>query len=366
MKDYNVEYVPVEDLVPYEKNAKKHPREQINRIAESIRQFGFRQNLVVDRNNVVVIGHGRLLAARQLGLQRVPCVRVEDLSDEQIKALRLADNRVAESDWDEDLLRIELDDLPDIDMSDFGFDLTVDEDELAADDDEDAEDVRDSLTHNVFENQERMQFDADNFYGIQSMQPTQTYGDKLLRFCDYGSVKDHSEYICHFYYDDFKFISAWRDPDKYISKLRKFKAVISPDFSLYTDFPRALQILSCYRRQWCGAYWQSLGLDVIPDVVWGDEESFAYCFEGIPKNSVVAVSSVGVSNDREWNGVEGERFRAGYNEMLKRLEPTKVIFYGTILDGLDGDIIRVPSFYEQRRKMLNEKKRGGAYGERTL
>ena len=61
MNAYDVEYVPVADLVPYEKNAKKHPRDQINRIAESIRQFGFRQNLVVDRNNVVVIGHGRLL-----------------------------------------------------------------------------------------------------------------------------------------------------------------------------------------------------------------------------------------------------------------------------------------------------------------
>lgn len=62
MNAYDVEYVPVADLVPYEKNAKKHPKEQIDRIAESIRQFGFRQNLVVDRHNVVVIGHGRLLA----------------------------------------------------------------------------------------------------------------------------------------------------------------------------------------------------------------------------------------------------------------------------------------------------------------
>lgn len=270
MKNYKVEDVSVDALVMYDRNAKKHTDDQIDKIANSIREFGFRQNLVIDRNNVVIIGHGRLLAARKMGLQAVPCMRVEDLSDAQIKALRLADNRVAESDWDEDLLRIELDDLPGIDMSDFGFDLSVDEDEPATDDDDDdddEEDVRDSLTHNVFENQERMQFDADNFYGIPSMQPTQTYGDKLLRFCDYGGVKDHSEYICHFYYDDFKFISAWRDPDKYISKLRKFKAVISPDFSLYTDFPRALQILSCYRRQWCGAYWQSLGLDVIPDVV---------------------------------------------------------------------------------------------------
>lgn len=352
MNNYKIEYIPIDNIIPYEKNAKKHSEEQVNQIAESIRQFGFRQNLVVDSHNVVVIGHGRLLAARKLGIERVPCVRVDDLSAEQIKALRLADNRVAESDWDEDLLRLELDDIIDIDMSDFGFDL-LDMEEDA--DVEGEDDLRSSLQHNVFENQERMQFDADNFYGIPSMQATQTYGDKLLRFCDHGDVEDLSEYICHFYYDDFKFIQAWRNPDRYIEKLREFKAVISPDFSLYTDFPRALQILSCYRRQWCGAYWQSAGIDVIPDVVWGDEKSFSYCFDGIPKHSVVAVSSVGVSQDKEWNGAEGERFRAGYNEMIKRLEPTKVIFYGTILDGLDGDIIRVPSFYEQRRQILNER-----------
>lgn len=355
LQAYAVKYINVDDLIPYEKNAKKHPDEQISQIAESIRQFGFRQNLVIDKNNVVVIGHGRLLAARKLGMKSVPCVCVDDLSDEQIKALRLADNRVAESEWDEDLLKLDLDDISEIDMSDFGFETFDDEQEPEPEVEDDDNGLRDSLQHNVFENQERAQFDADNFFGIPAINPTQTYGDKWLRFCDHGDVSDPSDYICHFYYDDFKFMAAWREPDKYLDKLRKFKAVVAPDFSLYTDFPRALQILSCYRRQWCGAYWQSLGIDVIPDVVWGDKKSYDYCFLGIPKHSVVAVSSVGVSNDKDWNGSEGERFRDGYNEMMRRLEPTKVLFYGTILDGLPGEIIRIPSFYEQKRKMLNER-----------
>ena len=361
MKDYNVQFIPVSDLKLYEKNAKKHPQEQIDRIAKSIQDFGWRQNLLIDKDNVVIIGHGRLLAARQLGLQAVPCMRVEDLSSEQIKALRLADNRVAESEWDLDILNLELDDIGNIDMSDFGFDLFEDEEQdLETGSGSDAEsngfdDMRSSLQHNVFENQERMQFDSDNFYGIPNMEPTQTWGTKLLRFCDYKDVQDPSEYIAHFYYDDYKFIQAWKQPDRYLDKLRQFKAIIAPDFSLYTDFPRALQILACYRRQWCGAYWQSLGLDVIPDVIWGDEESFQYCFDGIPAHSVVAVSTVGVSNDRDWNDKDGDLFRAGYNEMMRRLEPTKIIFYGTMIEGLDGDIIRIPTFYEERRKMLNER-----------
>ena len=124
---YDVEFIKVNDLHPYEKNAKKHPQEQIDYIKNSIKEFGFRQNLVIDKDNVVIIGHGRLEAAKQLGLEYVPCIKADDLTEEQIKALRLADNKVAESEWDFNLLDDELDDIFDIDMSDFGFDLNFDD-----------------------------------------------------------------------------------------------------------------------------------------------------------------------------------------------------------------------------------------------
>ena len=148
-------------------------------------------------------------------------------------------------------------------------------------------------------------------------------------------------------------MTAWRNPNKFIDQLKKFKAVVSPDFSLYTDFPIALQILSCYRRQWCGAYWQHLGLDAIPDVVWGKKESYEFCFDGIPQGGTVAVSTVGVKTDKTWNDEMGSLFRDGYNEMLKRIEPSTILFYGDMIDGLDGNIIRIPSYYEERRKILN-------------
>lgn len=112
------------DVTLYEKNAKYHPAVQVNQIAESIKRFGFRQPIVVDKNNVVVIGHGRVLAARQLGLTEVPCERADDLTDEQIRALRLADNRTNESKWKERALKFELLELaPSIDLSSFGFDM---------------------------------------------------------------------------------------------------------------------------------------------------------------------------------------------------------------------------------------------------
>lgn len=124
MEELKIVYLPPDELTPYEKNAKKHPEEQVEHIANSIREFGFRQPVVVDKNNVVVIGHGRLLAAQRLGLESVPCIYADDLTDEQIKALRLADNKTNESGWDFAALEEELNDLEAaFDMADFGFDL---------------------------------------------------------------------------------------------------------------------------------------------------------------------------------------------------------------------------------------------------
>lgn len=125
-----IEYINPNELVPYAKNAKQHPPNQIEHIANSIREFGFRQPLVIDAQNVVVIGHGRLMAAKKLGMDKVPCIRADDLSEAQIKALRLVDNKTNESEWDFDALEQELDELSiDFDMSDFGFDAFQVEDE---------------------------------------------------------------------------------------------------------------------------------------------------------------------------------------------------------------------------------------------
>lgn len=123
MKEMNIVYMHPEELTPYPANAKQHPGEQVQHIANSIREFGFRQPIVVDADNVVVIGHGRLMAAKQLGLDSVPVLRADDLTDEQIRALRLADNKTNESEWDFELLEAELAELElDFDMTDFGFD----------------------------------------------------------------------------------------------------------------------------------------------------------------------------------------------------------------------------------------------------
>ena len=114
------------DLTPYAGNAKKHDSTQIANVAESIKQFGFVQPIVIDRDGVIVIGHCRALAAEKLGMKEVPCVCVDDLTPEQVNALRIVDNKSNESPWDFDILP---DELADIDLSDFDFDFGVDDEE---------------------------------------------------------------------------------------------------------------------------------------------------------------------------------------------------------------------------------------------
>lgn len=119
----DIKNIAVKDLIPYEKNTKKHDDVQINNVAESIKQYGFVQPIVIDKNNVVVIGHCRLLGEKKLKMQEVPCVCVDDLTDEQVKALRIVDNKSNESDWLNDILELEL---PDVDLSAFDFDFGLD------------------------------------------------------------------------------------------------------------------------------------------------------------------------------------------------------------------------------------------------
>lgn len=116
----------IKQLKPYKKNAKKHNKEQVEQIANSIKEFGFTQPVLIDEHNNVVAGHGRILGAKKAGLTEVPTVCLSDLTEEQIKAYRLVDNKLNESDWDNDLLKQSLEELTgDIDMIAFGFDFDV-------------------------------------------------------------------------------------------------------------------------------------------------------------------------------------------------------------------------------------------------
>jgi len=114
-----VEQIPTEKLIPYARNAKKHDAAQVSKLAGSIREFGFNNPVLIDKDNGIIAGHGRVLAAQSLALESVPCIRLGHLSDTQRRAYILADNRLAEigGGWDEELLGLELADLRELDFN---------------------------------------------------------------------------------------------------------------------------------------------------------------------------------------------------------------------------------------------------------
>jgi site-specific DNA-methyltransferase (adenine-specific) len=129
----NVKEINIKDIRPYEKNPRKN-NSAVAYVAESIKQFGFKVPIIIDKNNVIVAGHTRYKAAKKLGINAVPVIIADDLTDEQIKAFRLADNKVAEqAEWDIDLLNEELEEIFDIDMTDFGFEVLEEEKEVEED-----------------------------------------------------------------------------------------------------------------------------------------------------------------------------------------------------------------------------------------
>lgn len=117
-----IDYIKIADLKPYALNAKKHPQSQLEGMAESIKRFGFTQPVVVDSKNEIIIGHGRVEGAKIAGLKALPCIKRDDLSVQEIKALRIIDNRISETGWDNELLKLEFDEL-DFDLSVFNVDF---------------------------------------------------------------------------------------------------------------------------------------------------------------------------------------------------------------------------------------------------
>ena len=143
--------------------------------------------------------------------------------------------------------------------------------------------------------------------------------------------------------DDYLFERVWNDPVRYALLLSDFRAVMTPDFSLFTDYPLPVQLYNHWRKHLLGAYWQSRGITVIPSICWSDEASFDWCFDGEPVGSTVAVSSVGAQKNPEARRL----FLAGYREMMERLKPSKVLFFGDVPEGCEGNIERHASYHSR-------------------
>lgn len=198
-----------------------------------------------------------------------------------------------------------------------------------------------------YENVEKRRFDGVGTYDIPQLAPTPYEPCNFIGFNQHKSCQNKERYGVHFFLDDYQFIRIWNRIDNYLPLFRQFRCLLAPDFSLYDDFPEALQIYNHYRKHWIGAYLQERGVTVVPTISWSGLHSFSWCFDGEPKGGAVAVSSLGTQADV----AAKELFLTGYVEMMERLDPEAVLFYGSVPDGCFGNIIRIPAFQEHFKEL---------------
>ena len=204
-----------------------------------------------------------------------------------------------------------------------------------------------------FENLDKFTFHGVGKYDIPQLEPVKKYPHGEFIPMNYAnSAKNAGDKIVHCFVDDYQFLRYWNTPDRYLQKLSEFAAVCAPDFSMYTDMPLAMQIYNHYRKHWLAAYWQLHGLTVYPTIGWSDRKSYDWCFDGEPVGGIVAVSSVGTQQNSESKRL----FLCGYEEMMKRLEPEWVIFYGKVPEECDWNVIRVKPHYDEIVKRRTQRK----------
>ena len=163
------------------------------------------------------------------------------------------------------------------------------------------------------------------------------------------NVRKGGKYV-HFFLPDHYIERVWNNLDHYEGVFNAYRGIVQPDFSLYTDMPRVMQMWQHYRRNWVAQYYQNRGIRVLPAPTWGEEDTFEWCFEGMPKGSCLAISTVGMVLNKENRRI----FNIGFNAVLEQLEPSQLIIYGAITDAIREKIRGIPYKHiesEQKRRM---------------
>ena len=310
------------ELTPYDKNARKNNK-AVPLVAKSIEQFGFKVPIVIDRNNVIVCGHTRYKAAHALGIEEVPCIIADDLTDQQIKAYRLADNKVAEaSKWDKGILSLEMNEIFDFDMSDFGFEIAdpVDTVEIELPQKEN-ERERTANAYNLYDFDENR---CTGIYDIPTLDKVIHTPKSLMGFNYCKSTPPRDGVGVHFFLDDYQFERVWNSPEDYCIMLADYDCVLTPDFSLYTNMPIAMMIWNTYRSRLIGQMMQDYGCTVIPTVSWAGTDSYDFAFDGLPIGGTIAVSTIGVKRSKDAFDI----WVQGMDECMKIVKPHNIIVYG--------------------------------------
>ena len=173
-------------------------------------------------------------------------------------------------------------------------------------------------------------FPAANAYGVPDLlhTPAGQVPDWIVPYRQ--RVRAHEplyDGAVHFFLHDYRFETVWNRPFKALEALQPYATLLTPDFSLYRDWPLTLQLWNTYRNRWCGRFWQEQGFSVIPTISWSRPPSYDFCFLGVPRRSIVAVATVGINLQ---DPIEYLLFVNGFTEMVRRLTPLLVLSYGRL------------------------------------
>lgn len=197
-------------------------------------------------------------------------------------------------------------------------------------------------------------FRVEETTGMPMLDPVEVVPDRLRAFTSCPRCSDPAAGV-HFFLDDYRFEGAWSDPMRYVPMLSRFACVLTPDFSCYLDMPEPMQRWNVYRGRAVGRAWQDAGLVVVPTLTWGEPDTYAFAFDGIPQGSTVALSTVGLMDCEE--GIE--LFRNGASEAMRRLRPSVVLAYGKRcdLDARGAQVAWYESEMQSRFQRIRDDKR---------
>lgn len=172
----------------------------------------------------------------------------------------------------------------------------------------------------------RALYKSSNELGIPDLPAIQTVPAKLVSYNSRYSIENAQPGdAVHFFLDDYRFETVWSQPYRSLIRLAKVGMALTPDFSLWTEMPLAMQQWQVYRSRWCGMWMHASGIPAIPTISWSSPVSWNFCFLGVPRKSVVAISTVGVTDESY------PLFEAGFLQMMDVLEPSRVLVYGRMV-----------------------------------
>jgi hypothetical protein len=383
----NFEYREVDALIPYARNPRQHSAAQVDKLAEKMKEIGFLIPVLIDGENEIIAGHGRVLAAKRAGIVEIPTVQAIHLSEKQKRAFVIFDNRITEEgSWDTKLLNEEMMAISEMESTlieeqtslenlaaETGFEekevlgvapmmalgeeeeaMTPEQEEQSRQQIADEFDIPEAEIGGAYQIDENAILPSNNRWGIPVLRedmlgtdvpqfiwdekpPIETPVNKTL-FTWHGIKGRHFStgmgeggIIC-FYDDDYKFELVWNDPVQGVQKLRlnRWGSVVMPDFSIDFNEPLVSQMWQMYKSFWCARLWQEAGINVIPNLTFTREETYEFCFTSIPKNPPVCSTQVRTMFGKQGEEADYDRglYVKGLTEAIKRIQPQNLILYG--------------------------------------